>query len=208
MVASVGTLALAAYFKNARTPLAVTSAALLARATTGYCPVTAALNGSANGQTQQALAGARGVHLASAITIAAKPAAVYAFWRDPAQLAQALPPNITVHAQDDSHWHWSLGTAETPDLATWTSELINDVPSKVLSWKTVGESTIVSAGSVSFSKAPGGRGTEVRVRMQYSPPMGRLGAAVARLFGQSADEIVRQSLRDIKHYLEGDPRHD
>jgi hypothetical protein len=41
LAASLGVMALAAYFRPVRAPLAVTAAGLLARATSGYCPVTA-----------------------------------------------------------------------------------------------------------------------------------------------------------------------
>jgi uncharacterized membrane protein len=87
-------------------------------------------------------------------------------------------------------------------LATWTAEIINDVPERVIAWRTVGESDIVSAGSVQFKEAPGGQGTELSVHMQYSPPFGRLGAGLAGLFGRGADQVVTQCLRDIKRYLE------
>ena len=61
---------------------------------------------------------------------------------------------------------------------------------------------MVSAGSVSFRELASSRGTEVRVRMQYAPPMGKLGAAVARVAGHGADQFVRDYLRDIKQFIE------
>ena len=42
-------------------------------------------------------------------------------------------------------------------------------------------SEIDTAGSVHFHGAPGGRGTEVRVELQYVPPGGALGAVFAKL---------------------------
>jgi hypothetical protein len=50
--------------------------------------------------------------------------------------------------------------------------------------------------------APGGRGTEVRVELRYSPPAGVLGKAVARLFGESPQQQVRSDLRRFKQVLE------
>lgn len=204
MVAGVGAMGLAVYFPRIRKPLAMTSATLIARATAGYCPVTAAMSrpNLRSGDTRVELAGARGTHLAQVVLINAPADEVYRFWRDPRHLSQALPSSVTVQERDSELWDWTLGTAGTPNLATWTSEIIHDEPGRLLSWKTTEDSTIVSAGSVTFRELPGHRGTEVRVRMQYSPPMGKLGAAVARVVGHGADQFVRDYLRDIKRFIE------
>jgi uncharacterized membrane protein len=205
MAAGVGAMGLAVYFPRFRKPLAVTSASLIARAAGGYCPVAAMTRPQLPpGDTRVALGGTRGCHLAQVVIIRATPDEVYNFWRDPAQLAQALPSSVTLEKQDSRLWNWALGTAGTPNLATWTSEIIHDEPGKVLSWKTTEDSTIVSAGSVTFRELPASRGTEVRVRMQYAPPMGKLGAAVARVAGMGADQFVRDYLRDIKQFIEMD----
>ena len=72
----------------------------------------------------------------------------------------------------------------------------------MLGWRTTGNPDIVSAGSVTFVQAPGNQGTEVRVHLQYAPPLGRLGTAVAGLSGRSPSAVVRAALADIKRYLE------
>lgn len=206
MMAGVGAMGFAVYFPRFRKPLALTSASLIARATGGYCPVTAAMSRPRlrSGDTRVQLGGPRGRHLAQVVVINAPAAEVYRFWRDPVRLAQALPSTVHVSALDSRLWDWSIGTEGTPNLATWTSEIIHDEPNKLLSWKTTDDSTIVSAGSVTLRELPGRRGTEVRVRMQYSPPMGKLGAAVARVAGLGADAFVHEYLRDIKHFIELD----
>ena len=61
---------------------------------------------------------------------------------------------------------------------------------------------VVSAGSVNFMQAPGNQGTEVRVHLQYAPPLGRVGSAAATLSGHPPSLLVREALRDIKRYLE------
>ena len=64
----------------------------------------------------------------------------------------------------------------------WNAEIINEVPDQVIGWRSIEGSDVVSAGSVNFDEA-GRRRTRVRVRLQYSPPGGKVGAAVARLMG-------------------------
>lgn len=203
VAAGAGAMGLAVYFPRFRKPLALASASLIARGTGGYCPVTAAIRPRLRaGDTRLELGGSRGSHLAQVVIINASPDAVYRFWREPAQLSRALPSSVTVQERDNLLWDWALGTAGTPNLATWTSEIIHDEPGKLLSWKTTQDSTIASAGSVTLRELPANRGTEVRVRMQYAPPMGKLGAAVARVAGHGADQFVRDYLRDIKQFIE------
>ena len=63
-------------------------------------------------------------------------------------------------------------------------------------------SEVVSAGSVNFEDAGTGRGTHVRVHMQYSPPGGKVGAAIARLLGRDAASEIREDLRRFKQIVE------
>ena len=67
---------------------------------------------------------------------------------------------------------------------------------------TVDSPDVDNAGSVQFSPAPNGRGTEVKVALTYAPPAGRLGSAVATAFGASPDRQVREGLRRFKQRME------
>jgi uncharacterized membrane protein len=55
---------------------------------------------------------------------------------------------------------------------------------------------------VLFTPGPQGRGTEVRVTLDYQPPGGGLGAAVARLFGEEPSQQVMDDLRHFKELME------
>ena len=98
-----------------------------------------------------------------------------------------------------SHWraHGPGGT-----IVEWDAEIINEVPNKVIGWRSLEGSDVVSAGSVNFDDAGPGRGTRVRVHLQYSPPGGKVGAAVARLFGRDAATEIREDLRRFKQLIE------
>jgi len=203
VLAGLGALALAAQLPRARGPLTAVSGALMLRGATGYCPAYAAAS-TRTASTRDALAGPRGSHLRAATTIAQPVETVYAFWRNLDHLSKALPSTITIERLDDRRSRWSLApaTGSAATLATWTAEIINDEPERVIGWRTLDDADIVSAGSVQFKDAPAGQGTEVLVHMQYSPPFGRVGAGVARVFGRGADAVVDQCLRDVKRYLE------
>ena len=53
-----------------------------------------------------------------------------------------------------------------------------------------------------FIDRPDGRGTEVRVVIEYIPPAGRLGSWVASLFGEEPEMQVREDLKRFKQLVE------
>ena len=53
-----------------------------------------------------------------------------------------------------------------------------------------------------FMPAPGGRGTEVRVELEYDAPGGKLGSKVAMLWREEPGQQVRDDLRHLKQVLE------
>ena len=55
---------------------------------------------------------------------------------------------------------------------------------------------------MNFDPAAAGQGTRVTVHLQYSPPGGKVGAAIARLLGADAETEIREDLRRFKQLLE------
>ena len=198
----VGLLMLSRRDSPWRLPAAIAAGAAFTRAATGLCPMYAALDMPAASTTAY-LSGPRGQHIREQITIAQPIESVFGFWRNLTAIATATRDRISVETIDDRLSRWRIRTrSEAVPLVEWTAELINEVPDKVLGWRTTSHADVVSAGSVNFAPAPGGQGTEVRVHLQYAPPMGRLGSAAARVGGHAPARLVREALRDIKRYLE------
>jgi len=84
----------------------------------------------------------------------------------------------------------------------WDAEIITDKPNEVISWHSLEGSDVDHAGSVRFERAAGGRGTIVRVKMQYRPMGGRLGTAVAKLFGQAPEKQIKIDMCRLKQVIE------
>ena len=84
----------------------------------------------------------------------------------------------------------------------WDAEIINEIPNELIGWRTVDGADVVSAGSVNFKPAPGYRGTEVRVRLQYAPPAGKVGARIASLFGHEPSQTIKEDVRRFKQLIE------
>jgi uncharacterized membrane protein len=57
-------------------------------------------------------------------------------------------------------------------------------------------------GTVRFRELPNGRGTEVRVRLEYMPPGGIVGVAVAQLFKILTEQQLKEDLRRFKQIIE------
>jgi uncharacterized membrane protein len=97
-----------------------------------------------------------------------------------------------------SHW---VARGPLGVRVEWDAQIINDIPPTLLSWKSVGDSDVISAGSVRF-KTVGEHATEVRVKLQYDPPAGKLGATVAWLLGEDPQHQIAEDLRKLKELIE------
>lgn len=184
--------------------LAALGGALLQRGYTGYCHVYNALGMSSVGDrtdTRRALAGRAGVHVDESVTINRPVEELYHFWRNLENLPRFMRHLESVERVTDTLSRWrAKGPVGT--TVEWNAEIINEVKGQVIGWKSIEGSEVVSAGSVNFDDAGPGRGTRVRVRLQYSPPGGKAGAMVARLFGRDAATEIREDLRRFKQLIE------
>lgn len=203
--AGLGLLWLGVRTPRMRRPLLSIGSAVLLRSVTGYClgyaTAGVVLGGRSTSDTRRALGGARGVHLVTTLRIARTPAAVYTFWRDLTQLSRVLPSSVKVNVLNTTDSQWTMDGAGVP-IVRWTARIINDIPGRLIAWKTIGDAGVPSAGSVSFDAVEGGLATDVHVKFQYAPPLGRAGAALADAFGGGADATVRLTLDDARHLLE------
>jgi uncharacterized membrane protein len=136
-----------------------------------------------------------------AVTINAPAEALFAFWRNLEQLPRFMDHLVSVHQVDYRRSHW-VAKAPAGRTVHWDAEIINEIPRELIGWRTLDGADVVSAGSVRFKPAPGDRGTEVRVRLQYDPPGGRVGATVAWLLGHEPSKTIREDLRRVKQLME------
>jgi uncharacterized membrane protein len=139
------------------------------------------------------------------VTIDAPRDAVYAFWHDFTNLPRFMKHIVSVQVRDPRHSHWIMSLPAGRKIE-WDSEIVNDLPNELIAWKTIGASDVAHAGSVHFISTPGGRGTEVRLVMDYEPPGGRPGHMLSKLFGVSPEQMIRDDLQRLKELLAGSPR--
>jgi uncharacterized membrane protein len=184
--------------------LAVLGALLVRRGATGRCHTYEAFGintAGTGGDTRRALGGRGGINVEERVLINRPLTEVYRFWRNLENLPRFMRHLESVEPITETLSRWrAKGPADT--LVEWTAEIINEVPDQVIGWRSIEGSDVVSAGSVNFEDAGSGRGTRVRVRMQYSPPGGKAGAAVAKLLGRDPATEIREDLHRFKQLIE------
>jgi uncharacterized membrane protein len=124
--------------------------------------------------TRTALSGDRGLHVRESVRVEKPLDEVYRFWRQPEHLPRVMD----------------------------RAEIINEIPDKVIGWRSAPASNITAAGAIRFEPARGGRSTQVSVHLQYAPTAGRAGALVASMLGREPSQTVREDLRRVKQLLE------
>jgi len=150
-----------------------------------------------NGSTRTALSGDRGIHVREAMRIDKPISEVYAFWRQLENLPRVLThlEQVTELGNGRSHW---IARGPAGMGVEWDAEIINEVENKVIGWRSLPDSDVVTAGSVNFKPVRDGRATEIAVHLQYEPPAGRAGAFLARIFGGEPSQTIREDLRRLK----------
>ncbi len=143
----------------------------------------------------------RGVHVEETYTINRTPWNLYEYWRNFENL-----PRIMTHLQgvtiiDETRSHW-IARGPAGMNVEWDAEIINDEPNALIAWRSLPGSDVHNAGSVRFVPSIGDRGTEVKVVIDYIPPAGRLGQAIAWLFGEEPEQQLRDDLRNFKRFIE------
>jgi uncharacterized membrane protein len=84
----------------------------------------------------------------------------------------------------------------------WDADIVAERENAMLSWRSLPGADVDHAGTVRFRELPNGRGTEVRVRLEYAPPGGMVGVAVAKLFKTLSERQLREDLRRFKQIIE------
>jgi uncharacterized membrane protein len=177
--------------------------ALLYRGLSGNCPAYSAL-GFDTAEHDGAAAEdyfRRGIHVEESMTINRTPWDLYQFWRNFDNLPRFMRHVKSVKVTDEKKSHWVVDGPAGKDVE-WDAEIINDEPNTLIAWRSLADATVDNAGSVRFVPGPEGRGTEVRVVIDYIPPAGRVGKLVASLFGKNPASEIREDLRRFKRLME------
>jgi len=141
------------------------------------------------------------IQVTETVTVNRSPEECYTFWRDFENMARILKHLKSVRITGENRSHW-IAKAPAGTEVEWDAEITNEVPNESISWHSVEPSSVPNSGSVHFERAPGDRGTVVRVSLHYDPPGGKFAATIAKLFGEEPSMQVRDDLRRFKQVIE------
>lgn len=142
----------------------------------------------------------KGVRVEKTVTINKSAEELYRFWRNFENLPRFMDHLESVQVKDDTHSHWKA-KAPAGKSVEWDAVIISDITNEKIAWQST-DAQIANAGSVRFRGAPGGRGTEVTVNLEYDPPAGKAGMLIAKMFGEEPTQQVQDALRHFKAVME------
>ena len=134
-------------------------------------------------------------------TIHKSPEELYRFWKNFENLPRFMRHLESVKKIDERRSHW-VACGPAGYRVEWDAEIINDEPDQTIAWRSLGNADVDNAGSVRFVPHFDGRGTDVKVVIAYIPPAGRVGWAIARLFGADPQDQIREDLGRFKTMIE------
>jgi uncharacterized membrane protein len=141
-----------------------------------------------------------GVRVDCSVTIDRTPEEVYRFWRNLENLPRFMSHLESVTRVDGRRSHW-VAKGPRGRNVEWDAEIINEEANRLIGWRSLEGADVDNAGSVRFEPTPGG-GTRVNVELQYNPPAGLLGAAVAKMFGEDPARQIDEDLQSLKQVME------
>ena len=123
----------------------------------------------------------------------------YAWWRGLTNLPQILPDVESVQPQQGSTQltHWKV-TGPLGKSVEWDAKIVEDLPGEKIAWAST-DGDVANSGAVRFDDH--GSTTGVEVSLQYDPPAGVVGDAVAKLFADPQDK-VEKALTAFKKTIE------
>lgn len=182
----------------------LTGAALVQRGVTGHCDIYGMLGIQSSDQPHSRIGvpARKGVRFDETVQIACSPEEVYRYWRHLENLPRFMRHLESVRELDERHSRW-IARSLLGSTVEWDAEIINERENELIAWRSLPGSEVDTAGSVRFVPADAGHETLLRVEMKYRPIGGKFGIAVASLFGDDAQSMIRDDLARLKQLLEG-----
>ncbi len=144
---------------------------------------------------------ARPTHVMQAVTINRPAADLYEFWSNQENLRGLMPHIREIARRADGRSH-RVAQAPGGVEVEWESEVTEASAPHRFAWRALPGSAITHAGAIYFRPAPGNRGTEVRLEMDYQLPGNGLGRSLAMVFGAAPEQEVAEALRRFKQVME------
>ena len=144
--------------------------------------------------------GENAIKVQKAININAPIDEVYQFWRNFENFPRFMN-HVKEVVQHNNLSNWKVAGPAGSSFE-FKSHVTQDIPNEIISWETLPDSQVHHAGFVRFDDIWDGTSTRVTVQMNYVPPAGAIGHAVAQLFGVDPRQAMHEDLVRLKSLLE------
>ena len=187
--------------------LAAGAVALVQRGVTGHCSVYQSLGVNTAGDEEEGgtkeLEGAQDgpVHVSSVMSVDKPADELYRFWRDSANVPRFSKWVDSVRVDSPTRAHWSY-SGPMGRAWEWDTEITEERDGEFFAWQSLTGSDVHTSGSVRFREMGHDLGTEVTYTVDFAPPLGAVGAAVAKLFHGASEDQLRADLRNFKRLME------
>lgn len=126
---------------------------------------------------------------------------IHRFWRNFENLPRVMDHLRAVRSIDDRRSHW-VAKGPAGMEVEWDAEITEEQEGRLIGWRSLEGTGLQTSGMVAFEPLPDGGGTEVRVNLEYLPPAGKAGQALAKLFGRDPAREIGKDLARFKQLLE------
>jgi uncharacterized membrane protein len=186
---------------------ALVGGVLLYRGSTGYCPAYGAFGVDTSGVDETEggltdfLVGQREIRMEAVATVNRPAMELYRLWREPQNLPRFMKSLTSVDPISDHRASWRLKPPVGPGIR-FVTEITHETEGEHLAWRSEDTAVVEHMGEVSFRELPSGRGTEVRLRLDFTPPAGVIGGGLARIFDGALEAQLRNELKRMKQLME------
>ncbi|HTS64242.1 MAG TPA: SRPBCC family protein [Candidatus Acidoferrales bacterium] len=144
--------------------------------------------------------GERAVRHSASVAVNRLPEDCYRYWRDPQKLPAFFKHLKEVRANGDDRLEWVARGPNGQDITCAVA--VTEDTGETIAWRSVGDARITQSGWVRFEPMPGGKGTVVRLHIQYEAPAATPDGAMQQMLGRDPALRVRKTLLRFKQMME------
>jgi uncharacterized membrane protein len=141
-----------------------------------------------------------GAPYCATIRIKRPPRDVYRFWRKLENLTRVFSRLESVTELDQSRSRWVLRT-RAGELVEWDAVITDDVPDRLIAWRSVDDAAVRTSGTVTFARAPDG-GTDVMLSLRFLESADGAPDALTRWLGRVPLDQMQMDLKQLRIELE------
>jgi uncharacterized membrane protein len=140
------------------------------------------------------------ISVQKAININAPRQELYNFWSNLENLQHFMAHVHEVRQTGPNRSQWKVAGPAGSEIE-FEAITTEQIPDELIAWETTENEIVRSTGRVRFDPNPDGS-TRITVQMQYTPPAGALGHAVAKIFGTDPKQAMDEDMVRLKSLFE------